>query len=122
MEFSGRLSQPVTIYKRAGVSAGGTKAERYLPLRETGAYVRDESTREHDEHEAALTEHVLYFTLRVQDVPSDGLIGWNGGYYRVKRVDRGDYRGRRMRVSAYRVEPRATIAQDEVLEDGEVRV
>lgn len=122
MDFSGRLGQPVTIYKRAGESAGGTKAERYLPVRKTGAYVREESEKEHDEHEAAMTEHVLYFTLRVQDVPDDGLIGFNGGLYRVKRIDRGDYRGRRMRVTAFMVKPRATIAQSEVLEDGEVRI
>lgn len=122
MDFSGRLNQPVVIYKRAGVSAGGTKAERYLPIRQTGAYVREESEREHDAHEAAMIEHVLYFTLRVQDVPEDGLIGFSGGLYRVRRIDRGDYRGKRMRVTAYRVKARATIAQDEVLEDGEVRI
>lgn len=122
MDFSGRLSQKVTIYKRAGESAGGTKAERYLPIRETGAYVREESEKEHDEHEAAMTEHVLYFTLRVQDVPDDGLIGFNGGLYRVKRIDRGDYRSRRMRVTAFMAKPRATIAQSEVRESGEVRI
>lgn len=122
MDFSGRLCQPVTIYRRAGETSGGTQAERYLPIRETGAAVRDESEREHDEHEAAATEHVLFFTLRRQEIPTDGLIGFDGGLYRIRRIDQGDRRGRRIRVTAFRVTPRATIRQSEVTEPGEVRI
>lgn len=122
MAFSTRLNQTVTIYKRAGETSGGTKAERYVPVRTVGAAVRDDSDREHDEHEAELIEDVRHFTLRRQDVPRDGLIGFDGGLYRIRRTDDGDHRTRRIRVTAYRVTPRATIAQDEVLEDGEVRI
>ncbi len=122
MAFSGRLSQPVTLYRRAGESRGGTTQERYIPYRETGAAVRDESEREHDEHEAAAIEHGVYFTLRAQDLPTDGLIGWGGRFFRVRRIDRGDYRGRRMRVTAYEVRPRATIRQSEVDANGEIRI
>lgn len=122
MVFSGRLCQQVTIYRRVGESCGGTQGESYLPLRVTGAAVRDESSREWDEREAAEIEHVLTFTLRAQAIPTDGLIGFRGGLYRIRRIDSGDFRGRRIRVTAYRVTPRATLSQGEVREPGEIRI
>lgn len=122
MAFARRLRESVIIYERVGKSAGGKAPDEYRPLRTTGAAVRDESMHEYEAAEAADVEHVLVFTLRGQSIPSDGLIGWRGQLYRIRRIDQGDYAGRFMRVTAYNVKPRATLGHDEVSADGSVRI
>ena len=114
-----RLDQSVKIYARAGASRGGKEAERYRLLYQTSAGVRDESDAEFDENERAQIEHVRRFTMRRRSIPKDGLIVWRGDVYRIRRTDDLDGRSRRIRVTACRVEPRASLAAAQIGEGGE---
>lgn len=92
----------ILILRRPGEaeSAGGYDEDVYLPAGETSCRVRDETEIEYASAESARIAHVRTFEMRIRDIRDDDLIVFQGGAYRVRRVDYVLNDAREIRVRA----------------------
>ncbi len=85
---AGELDQRITIYKRQGNSNSGFIADDYVPMATTWAEVRGESVREFLDAEAMEVAHTVSMRIRWRsDIPDDGIVEWDGKYWRIKYAD-----------------------------------